>query len=137
MKKRRSFLQRTALAILGLGAMSFKSSQKSNILEGPFVHIVFFWLKEPENEASRKKFVKEAKAYTENISAITKKHIGTPAATDRDVVDNTYTFSMVLTFDSKKDYDIYADHPLHLEFIERASELWERVQVYDSTLLKS
>ncbi|NNF21913.1 MAG: Dabb family protein [Saprospiraceae bacterium] len=116
--------------------MSFRSLKKSTVLEGPFVHMVFFWLKEPENDSSRKKFVTELK-FIDKISAINRKHIGNPADTDRTVVDSTYTYSLVLSFNSRKKYDIYADHPLHLTFIENASDLWEKVQVYDSTILNS
>jgi hypothetical protein len=136
MKKRRTFLQKAALLGLGIGSMGFKTKQKSAVLEGPFVHMVFFWLKEPENDSSRKKFEEELR-FIDNVSSITQKHVGKPAATERDVVDNTYTYSLVLTFESRKEYDIYAEHPLHLSFIENASELWNRVQVYDSTLLES
>lgn len=136
MKKRRTFLQKALLVSLGLGSMSFRSLKKSTVLEGPFVHMVFFWLKEPENDASRKKFEKELK-FIDKITAINRKHIGKPADTDRPVVDSTYTYSLVLSFDSRKEYDIYADHPLHLTFIDNASDLWKKVQVYDSTILNS
>ncbi len=52
--------------------------------------------------------------------------------TDRDVIDNTYSYSMVITFDSKKEHDIYQEHPAHKKFIENASSLWDKVLVYDS-----
>ena len=60
------------------------------------------------------------------------RHIGTPAATDRDVIDNTWSYSLILAFDSKEKQDIYQSHQAHLKFIENASSLWEKVLVYDS-----
>ncbi len=53
-----------------------------NSLQGVFVHIVFFWLKNPENEADRAAFLKELNGYSQKIDVIKRLHIGTPADTD-------------------------------------------------------
>ena len=137
MKERRSFLHKMILSIFGLSFFGFKKPQSTELLEGNFVHMVFFWLKEPEKKSAKDKFELELNSFINNTPVIHKKHIGTPASTRRPVVDSTYTYSLVLTFNSRQDYDIYADHPLHLTFVEKASHLWEKVQVYDSTILNS
>ena len=59
-------------------------------------------------------------------------HIGTPAATDREVIDNTYAVSWLNIFETSQDQDVYQTHPLHLKFIEDCSHLWSKVKVYDS-----
>ncbi len=60
-------------------------------------------------------------------------HIGIPAATEeRGVVDNSYTYSYMVMFDSLDDQNIYQKHPVHLKFIEENSHLWNKVVVYDS-----
>ena len=140
MKKRRSFLQQL---LLGLGAeigstslTSFNFPKKPKTLDGPFVHIVFFWLKEPGNSDARDKFLRELKGFIDNTPIIKTQHIGTPADTSRPVIDSSYTYSLVTAFDSKKEHDEYQAHPLHKQFIENAQDLWEKVQVYDSNLLK-
>ena len=107
----------------------------SNALEGNFVHVVFFWLKNPESEADRNTFLQEINSYTHQIGVIKRLHIGTPADTSRPVIDSSYTFCLVTSFDSKADHDIYQDHPLHHQFIANASHLWEKVLVYDSEMI--
>jgi hypothetical protein len=59
-------------------------------------------------------------------------HIGTPAPTDREVIDNTYAISWLNIFETAADQDAYQTHPLHLKFIEDCSALWSKVKVYDS-----
>jgi hypothetical protein len=60
-------------------------------------------------------------------------HVAVPAETEkRDVVDNSYSVSELLFFDSLQDQQIYQDHPLHQKFIQDHSMLWDKVVVYDS-----
>jgi hypothetical protein len=93
--------------------------------------MVFFWLVDDTAEV-KKNFLKELILFIDQVDEIKKVHVGPPAETDRDVIDNTYSYSLVLTFDSKKEHDIYQDHAAHKKFIENASSLWKKVLVYDS-----
>lgn len=110
---------------------SFSPLVNTDNIEGGFLHIVFFWLKEESSE-NKKRFLHELMNFIENVDEIKSKHVGTPADTDRPVIDSSYSFCLVVAFDSKKEHDIYQAHPLHLKFIENASDLWEKVLVYDS-----
>ena len=96
-----------------------------------FRHHVLFWLKEPGNDDHRSQFLHELRAM-KKIPVIQQSTIGIPAGTPRDVVDNSWTFDWLLTFQDRAAWAVYNDHPLHNEFIERAGHLWERVQIYDS-----
>lgn len=134
--KRRSFLSKL---FPSLALISFFPLAKTNATstakkgdKGKFAHIVFFWLKEPEQAGVRKKFERELNQLVEGIDVIVSSHIGTPAGTDRGVIDSSYTYNLLLTFKNKKDQDIYQEHPTHLKFIENAEHLWEKVVVYDS-----
>lgn len=141
MKNRRGFLQRLGglaalMAITGAGrrVMAEKGSGAPNPadeLGGKFVHSVYFWLVD-ETMPTRGKFVTEVMKYLKEIDLIRTRHLGRPAGTDREVVDNSYSYCMILTFDSKEDQDLYQEHAAHQQFIENASSLWTRVQVYDS-----
>ena len=93
--------------------------------------MVFFWLVDDSSEV-RMKFLKELTLFIDQVDEIKKVHVGPPADTDRDVIDNSYSYSLLVTFDSKKEHDIYQDHAAHKKFIENASSLWEKVLVYDS-----
>lgn len=140
MKTRRSFI-----TILGSMAALFALSSSKNIavtgettmsrkfdrMNGKFIHVVFFWLIN-EDQGTRERFLAELIKFIDNVDMIKTKHIGSPADTNREVIDSTYSFSLILSFDSKKEQDLYQDHHLHKEFIENASSLWEKVQVYDS-----
>ena len=70
--------------------------------------------------------------HLERIDTIQTYHLGKPAGTPRDVVDNSYSVSLVLSFDSKADQDAYQAHQEHKDYIKKYQHLWERVQVYDS-----
>lgn len=100
----------------------------SNIL----IHHVYFWLKNPEDKAVQQQF-EQALQKLVTIDEIKNYHIGIPASTEeRDVVDHSYSYSLMVIFDNKKNQDIYQKHPTHLEFIEKNEHLWARVKVYDS-----
>jgi hypothetical protein len=131
--KRRTFLKKLGglAAVIAIPA-SLKAG-KPETLEGNFVHVVFFWLKK-EDEITKKAFLTELRKFIDHVDMIRSQHIGTPADTDREVIDNTYSFSLILSFDSKKEHDEYQEHQLHKDFIANASSLWEKVQVYDSIL---
>jgi hypothetical protein len=134
MKNRRSFIKKgtAALALTGLAAVSKNTNAGEVKISNALMHHVFFWLKEPANKAHRNQF-EQALEDLLKVETITLSHIGIPAATEeRGVVDNTYTYSYLVIFDTLEDQLVYQTHPLHLKFIEENSELWNKVVVYDS-----
>lgn len=96
-----------------------------------FVHHVYFWLKNPGSEADKNKLIEGLQALA-NVKPIRMAHIGTPAATNRSVIERSYAVSWLLFFDNLEDEEIYQKHPDHLKFVENYSHLWEKVIVYDS-----
>ncbi len=104
----------------------------SNISQGNFAHIVFFWLKNADSLKDRETFEASLKRFINTSSFIQTKHVGTPANTHRPVIDSSYTYCLSLTFANKSDQDQYQEEPGHHLFIEECAELWEKVIVYDS-----
>lgn len=96
-----------------------------------FVHHVYFWLKKPVTKAVRNKFENALKELI-TVETIVDHHLGVPAKTNRGVIDRSYSYSLLVTFNSKEDQNIYQTHPSHLKFIEECGDLWARVVVYDS-----
>lgn len=96
-----------------------------------FIHHVYFWLKKPVTDDAKTQFESALKKLVK-VGTIVDYHLGVPAGTDRNVIDSSYSYSLLLTFKNRSDQDIYQTHPLHLEFVEKNSNLWERVIVYDS-----
>ena len=135
MKNRRTFIKKAAagMALASLFPLSNKSMAGEVKITGALVHHVFFWLKEPENKAHLNQLLAGLNKLIK-VETIKMSHIGVPASTeDRDVVDHSFSVSYIAFFDSKEDQDIYQKHPIHLNFIEGNSHLWEKVVVYDST----
>ena len=97
-----------------------------------FKHTVFFWLKEPNNQSHRAAFETSLKKFIDSSEYIQSKHIGTPANTNREVIDSSYTYCLSLGFSSQEKQDKYQDEPAHKVFIEESSGLWSNVLVYDS-----
>lgn len=101
-----------------------------------FVHNVYFWLKNPDNKQDRADFEASLKKFLKSSKYAKTHFIGTPAKTPREVVDNSWTYSLILTFPSKEIQNKYQDEDVHHVFIEESEDLWERVQVYDSVGLE-
>jgi hypothetical protein len=97
-----------------------------------FTHVVYFWLKNPDNTQDRKAFLTSLKSFMSKSEYAKTKFIGQPAGTSRDVVDGSFTYSLILSFPSKEIQDKYQQEPAHVKFVEESQHLWERVVVYDS-----
>ncbi|NBS19104.1 MAG: Dabb family protein [Flavobacteriia bacterium] len=101
-------------------------------IKGDFVHMVFFWLKNPEDQKNLQAFEAALQKFIQTNSQKVKFHIGCPAPTDRPVVDRSYSYCLVVTFPDLETHDAYQSDPTHVLFIEEAKPLWEKVQIYDS-----
>jgi Stress responsive A/B Barrel Domain len=100
-----------------------------------FVHHVFFWLKNSLSQEDVLKFENGVKSLA-GVEAIKIIEIGKPAATNRPVIDRSYSYSLLLVFDSQADHDLYQPHPVHKKFVDDCSSLWSKVVIYDSESVK-
>ena len=100
-------------------------------LQNTFIHHVYFWLKNPDSKEDLQALIAGLEALSA-VPEIKLFHIGVPAATDREVIDNSYAVSWLNVFATAADQDTYQSHPLHLKFIADCAHLWSRVKVYDS-----
>jgi hypothetical protein len=96
-----------------------------------FVHHVFFYTPATATDADRAKLLEGLQKMLA-IPSIKLAHIGTPAATDRPVIDRGYTYSWLCFFESAADELSYQHHPLHDAFREECAQYWEKVVIYDS-----
>ena len=132
MEIRRSFFKKfLGIGIAGLAMPFYNHSQAKTRSETTFIHHVYFWLKNPDDPEVHKKFLKGLKEMG-TIESISLLHIGTPADTDRPVIDNTYHYSLLVGFKDRKGHDIYQEHPIHEKFRNKYSDMWTKVLVYDS-----
>ena len=96
-----------------------------------FVHHVLFYLKNTNSEADKAKLL-EGLNKLAKCPTIKLVNIGTPAATNREVIERTYTYSWLCFFDSPADEEAYQKHPIHDDFRNNYAHLWEKVVIYDS-----
>ena len=131
MLKRRSFFSKLAgtAGALGLVSLPLSAMQKSQTINGRFIHMVFFWLKDSTDADA---FIQATKEFVSKVEVVRAFHLGKPAGTPREVVDNSYSVSLVVTFDSKEDQDIYQNHPVHVQYVEDNKDKWTTVKIFDS-----
>lgn len=103
-----------------------KSQKKSR-----FIHNVYFWLQNPDNAEEAAKLEEGIKSLSK-VKMVKDFHLGKPAPTNRSVIDNTYSYHMMLAFDNLEDQNSYQEDPIHLKFVENCGQFWKKVQVYDS-----
>jgi hypothetical protein len=131
-QSRRNFVKTAAgsAALLPL-ASNLEMESKPKKMKNLFMHQVYFWLKNPGNEADKAKLV-EGLNKLAAVKNIKNYHIGEPAGSSRDVVDGSYAISWLAVFKDKANQDAYQVDPIHLKFVEEYSHLWSKVIVYDS-----
>ena len=122
---------RNFLFLIVLTSTLVACSSASNDSSGQVVHHVFFWLKNAGNEADRNQLVEGLNSLRQ-IDEVKELKVGFPAPTkERAVIDNSYDVSELMIFESVEDQDAYQVHPLHQQFVDEYSHLWEKVMVYD------
>ena len=101
-----------------------------------FIHHVLFWAKNPTSTTETDQLFRALKSLG-TLPMIASAHVGKPIVTDFDksVTEASYTFSVVLVFDSAEKEKEYLYHPLHKKFIQDNMHLWGKVQVIDSEAL--
>lgn len=140
--KRRNFLKKSSNAATVLGISTIIPQACSNPVkdvsnntdEVRITHYVLFWLRDNLSEEEINNFsgfFEELKKVP-NIKSL---HYGKSInSTPRDVVDNSFTYNLLVYFNSLEDLETYGTHPVHLNAIDQYSKYWEKVVVHDSEL---
>ena len=97
-----------------------------------FAHTVYFWFKNPDSQEDRKTFETSLQKFLDESAYAKTSFIGRPPKASRDVVDGSFTYSLIVTFESAEAQQKYQDEAPHKVFIEESSHLWSKVIVYDS-----
>ncbi|MEM7109239.1 MAG: Dabb family protein [Bacteroidota bacterium] len=103
--------------------------------ETQLAHHVFIWLKNPDSEQDLEQLLAGMNTL-KDIDVIHYFQVGIPANTEkRSVVDHSYSASLLLFFNNEADQLRYQQHAVHLAFVEKYSDLWQKVIVYDTKVL--
>ncbi len=129
---------KNSLALLSLVALSFLSSCTSCPLgheitaQGKVEHVVLVWLKKPGDAADRAKVVSAAKMFQAEIREIQHLSVGTPLASDRSVVDDSFDVGLVMRFANATDLGTYEKHPVHVKAVKEVlGPIAKKLLVYD------
>jgi hypothetical protein len=96
------------------------------------VHTVYFWLKPNLSEENLEFFFKEVKTL-KSIPSVIGFYCGKPASTPpRPVLDQSYDCGLTVILEDIAGHDAYQIDPIHKDFIEKCSPLWDKVKIYDA-----
>lgn len=125
------------LAGIGLvGAQSVPSEaqagQKKAKKAPPYIHTVIFYIKKDAPDDAASQVIRDCHDLLEGIPSVRKLWAGRPAkkATPKVAVTD-YQVGLMITFDNAKGLESYLVHPMHLEFVDRHKDSFEKVLVYD------
>lgn len=96
-----------------------------------FVHSVYFWLRDDLSPELRATFVEGARSLT-TIESVKHGFLGTPAGTDREIIDRSYSYALVVFFEDEAAHDDYQVHPVHDRFRETCGGSWKKIVIYDA-----
>lgn len=122
------------------GCASQPQAEQSNTLvrqqaapvQQKFMHCVFFTFKPDTPDAAIEGMVSDSYKILGQIPSVREVHAGRrdPRMT-RDVNATDYTVGLVIVFDDKAGHDLYNDHPLHNQLVDKYKQHWAGVKVYD------
>lgn len=120
------------LAFLFPAATSAQGMKDPRSFDPTFTHVVYFWLNNPENPEERQHFETHLQTLFKASKHTRTNFLGTPPKATRDVVDDSFTYAMILTFESAEAQNAYQSEEAHLTFIEQTAHLLKRFVVYDA-----
>src|SRR5829696_2432277 len=110
---RRKFISTAGkLALAGSTGIFVTNNKSVMTAKNMFIHHVYFWLKNPTDNADRQKLI-EGLEKLSKVKTIKMFHMGKPADTNRDVIDTSYSISWMLIFDDKDAQESYQIDPIH------------------------
>jgi hypothetical protein len=96
-----------------------------------FLHSVYFWLHDDLSPAATTRFVDGIRSLC-TIETVQQRFIGVPAGPSREIIDQSYSYALVLSFADRAAHDAYQEHPIHDTFRERCGGSWKKVVIYDA-----
>jgi hypothetical protein len=99
------------------------------------IHVVYFWLTDDAPAGEATKLAESCRTLLGKIPTVRQLWAGGPADTPkREKIDASYAVGLIVVLDDAgRSHDVYQEHPLHKEFIERHQRYWKKVQIYDSS----
>jgi hypothetical protein len=97
-----------------------------------YVHAVFFTCKPGTPDSEIESLVADGYKLLAQVPSVRQLESGRrDLEAVRDVNVKDYDVGLVVYFDDRAGHDVYAQHPRHLEYIDRHKSNWETVRVFD------
>jgi hypothetical protein len=92
---------------------------------------VYIWLRDDLSAEATTRFVDGIRSLT-TIESVQQGFVGTPARTDREIIDRSYSYALVVSFADEAAHDAYQVHPVHDRFREKCGGSWKKIVIYDA-----
>ena len=120
-------MTRTLTLLLILLSCGLASAQSDTEMH----HVVLVWLK-PHTSAEIADALIERTRDLASIGTVRALHVGRAIASDRPIVDDSFSFGITFTFDSEEDMHRYLTDPQHVEYVEKLLKPHlQKITVYD------
>jgi len=97
-----------------------------------YVHCVFFTFKAGTPASAIEAQIADAQELLGKIPTVRVIHSGgRDVEMNRPVSVTDFDIGLIVICDDKPGYQVYADHPLHMEYIKRYKENWDKLRVCD------
>ena len=123
----------TSVLLVGLLMLIFSCKEQDvTPFHRTYVHEVYFWFHNPDKSEDRQLFETSLKKFLNASQYAKTNFIGTAPRATRDVVDDSFTYNLTLTFESAAAQDAYQKEEAHRLFVKECEHLWKKVIVYDA-----
>ena len=103
--------------VLFLSAMSLPSAHVSaSEQDGTISHVVICWLKADVSAQDLDVLVRESKKLA-TIPGVMDLNVGKPISSERDIVDDSFTLALTMTFKNPQQMNAYLTHERHVKFV--------------------
>lgn len=133
MRRRRfvtSSLTASAALLAGSACRPSSPADTPAAQAGQFVHCVYFWMRDDLSDADRATF-EQGLETLKNLDSVTAGYVGTPPPGERDIVDDSFDYALVLAFADTAGHDAYQEHPDHETFRQQTVGFWRDIKIYD------
>jgi hypothetical protein len=100
------------------------------------LHMVYFYPTENGGPDEAQQLIAGIQRNLPKVPGVLRLEVGTPAGTERSVVDNSYAVALLVEFADAAAEAAYQDHPDHHQFVAECKSLWSRVTVFDSLIVR-
>lgn len=94
-------------------------------------HLILIWQKADTPASQTEALLRETRNL-EKIPGVKSILIRTPVTSDRPVVDDSFSYAILMTFASVQDMQNYQQHPQHVQFLkDHVQGKMEKLVIYD------